>query len=104
MNIFTHYSIQQAFNHIDTLVERAKELGFNQLPITDLHTLSGCPEFLKECKKHKIKPILGCTFRLGPNQEDLVTLFAKNKNGWKNLIKLDSTLIKLRGHHVRRRH
>lgn len=84
--VYTHYSIQEAFCHIDELVKKASELGFEQLCITDKHSLSGCLEFMGECKKHNIKPILGCDFRLYDG--NCVTLIAKNINGWYNLVKI----------------
>lgn len=46
-----------------------------------------CSIFYKECINHDIKPILGCSF-------DNFSLFAKNKDGWFDLIKLVSSLDK----------
>lgn len=85
-NIYSHYSIKESFCHIKDLVVRAKELGYTSLVLTDKNSLSGCPEFVRECTKHEIKPILGCEYTLNDNAS--VTVIARNKNGWKKLIKL----------------
>lgn len=83
-NIYSHYSIQESFCHIKDLVERAADLGYKSLVLTDKNSLSGCPEFAKECKKKKIKPILGCEYRISDSSE--ITIVARNKEGWKKLI------------------
>lgn len=86
LKTYSHYSIQQSFNHIDDLCKRAIKLQYQCLTLTDKHSLSGCPEFIRNCKKNKIKPIIGCDFNT--NNGESVTLYAKNKNGWYSLIKI----------------
>lgn len=95
--ILSHYSLQKSIIQIDDLVAKAKELKLAALPLTDINSLSGCPELIQLLEKHnkkaeqKIKPVLGLTifihFEGKPNE---VILYAKNKNGWKNLIKIVS--------------
>jgi len=46
------------------MVERAKELGFKSIALTDTMTISGLPAFSSACKKHDITPVLGCTLRV----------------------------------------
>lgn len=84
-------------------VSKLKEKGINSVAITDHGTLSGSYEFYKECKKAKIKPIIGMEAYWTLNhketkQDDLgrsrpnyhMIILAKNKLGFKNLMKLSS--------------
>ena len=45
----------------------------------------GVMEFTQVCKKYNIKPIIGLELRIN---DSLVLLYAKNIDGYKNLIKL----------------
>jgi DNA polymerase-3 subunit alpha len=81
---FTHYSLQYGFSKPKELVKKCLEYGYEYCGITDLKTVSGCVEFYKECKKFGIKPILGMSLDKDTH------LFAKNKSGWKELIKIHS--------------
>lgn len=96
-NVYSHYSIEESFCHIKDLVERAKTLGYTSFVLTDKNSLSGCSEFSRLCKKNKMKPILGCEFSLENNQT--ITIIAKNKQGWQNLIfllgKLSNNILDL---------
>lgn len=59
LHIHTSYSFLDGYCHIPKLVSRAKELGMESLAITDHNHMGGIYEFLQECKKQDIKPILG---------------------------------------------
>lgn len=95
--LFSDYSIQKAFGHIDEYVKKAGSLGLPALCITDYNSVSGCIEFLSEIKKYnelnanKIKPILGATLHCYKDDKffDVVCL-CKNKSGWYELVKLIS--------------
>lgn len=89
-HVHSHYSLQQAFSHIDDLIKRAKDVDIKTLCLTDIHSLSGSAEFIKECKDNNIQPVLGCEFRvdLGDNGVGNICLLARNKDGWLNLIKI----------------
>lgn len=77
----SHFSILKAYGTPKEIVQRAIELGYNYCALTDYKSISGCIDFYEECKKNKIKPILGCDF-------GDFTLLAKNKAGWNELILL----------------
>ena len=59
--IYSHYSLQEAFCHLDDLVKRAGELRLPGLCLTDQNSVSGAIEFFDEITKwnksnnHKIK-------------------------------------------------
>jgi DNA polymerase-3 subunit alpha len=81
-------------------VQRAKSLGLSALGMTDHGNIFGHIAHWAECKKAKIKPILGSELyithkpaqikdKYNRNNSHMV-VWAKNKNGWLNLIKLIS--------------
>lgn len=83
---------------ITNMLDRAKELGFESIALTNHGNVFGIPEFYQECQKRGIKSILGCEFYLVDNVErsrdekdrhahHLVVL-AENETGWKNICKL----------------
>lgn len=79
----THFSVRQAFSKPDDLVKRAKEIGLNYCGICDINTLAGVVEFVEACDKYDIMAIIGVT--VGDRH-----IFARNYNGWKQLILLVS--------------
>jgi DNA polymerase-3 subunit alpha len=82
---YTHYSLLRGFSKPEELVEKCKDNGYIACGIADHKTISGCVSFYKACKKANIKAILGCSF------DDFI-LFAKNKDGWNDLIEIVSSL------------
>ena len=82
---FTHYSLLKGYSKPAELAQKCKENGYPACGICDYKTLSGAVAFYKACKKQGIKPIIGCSF-------DFATLFAKNKDGWYELIEMVSSL------------
>lgn len=75
----------KGFSKPDELVEKCKANGYAACGIADYKTISGCVSFFQACVKAKIKPILGCSF-------DSFKVFAKNHNGWHDLIELVSSI------------
>ena len=89
LQVKTSYSILNSLCDIDKLATLAREHGYEALAITDEGNMFGVMEFISACKKNNIKPIIGIELRIN---EALVLLYAKNMNGYKNLIKL-STIV-----------
>ena len=86
----THYSLLRGLSKPNKLISKAKSYGYKSIGLTD-YGISGAIEFNLECKKTDIKPILGTKLRINHNNNfGLITLLAKNKNGWKNIIRLTS--------------
>ena len=103
LNLHSEYSIQDGLIRINELANKASELDFESLAITDLSNLFGFIKFYKELRKKGIKPICGSDFiLLGENTSPgNLQLLAKNHNGYKNLIRLISkahTTGKVNGH------
>ena len=85
LQVKTNYSILNSLNDIKKLVKLAKEYGYQSLAITDEGNMFGVMEFFLECKDNNIKPIIGLELDIF---ETVLLLYAKNKDGYKNLIKL----------------
>ena len=84
LNCKTHFSLLKGFSRCDQLIAKCKEYGYTACGIADIKTISGAVDFHQNCKKQGVKPIIGCDF------EDFI-LYAKNKDGWFDLIKYVST-------------
>ena len=89
LQVKTSYSILGSLNDIPKLVDLAVNYGYTSLAITDEGNMFGVMEFYNECKKRKIKPIIGLELTL---LDTKILLYAKDINGYKNLIKL-STIV-----------
>ena len=105
----SHYSLQDAACTIDALIEAAKKNEMNALALTDHGVMYGISEFYKKAKKAGIKPIVGMEAYIvmegsrfdrgngnaktgNKKQRDYnhLVLLAKNKTGYKNLVKLST--------------
>ncbi len=85
LQVKTSYSILDSLNDIKKLVNKAYNYGYKALAITDTSNMFGVMEFYQECKKYNIKAIIGVELHIF---EYVVLLYAKNIEGYKNLIKL----------------
>ena len=74
LHLHTEFSLLDGACRIEQLVLRAKELGMQSLAITDHGNMYGAVDFYKACKKHGIKPIIGCEVYVAPR-----TRFDKEK-------------------------
>lgn len=103
LHCHTQYSLLDGANRIPDLVKKTKELGMNSLAITDHGNLYGALEFYSKCKDAGINPILGYEAYIAPGSRFEkggasrskeasyhLTLLAKNRTGFQNLIKLAS--------------
>ena len=68
---------------IQDLVGRAAALGYSTLPLTDINTTMGVPDFVFECKKNGLRPVAGVEVRNG--SQLLYVALAKNNRGFGEL-------------------
>lgn len=72
---------------IDELIKFAKSYNYKALSIVD-NNMFGVMEFYKKCLQNDIKPIIGLEVKLDNN----LVLYAKNYNGYKNLLKISTIM------------
>ncbi|MEI2400971.1 PHP domain-containing protein, partial [Paenibacillus phytohabitans] len=99
---FVHLQVQSAYSllssaaKVEALVEKASNLGFKALALTDENVMYGAIAFYKECRKRGIKPIIGLTASVLSEAEENtsypVVLLAKNNKGYQNLLKISSAI------------
>ncbi len=65
------------------LVSKAAALGYAVLPLTDINTTMGAADFVTECQKQGIRPVVGVEVRNG--NELLYVALAKNNSGFAEL-------------------
>ena len=82
---FTHYSLLKGFSKPRELANKCHKNGYSSCGIADYKSVSGAIAFYKACIKNDIKPIIGCSF-------DSFSLFAKNRDGWFDLIQIVSSI------------
>ncbi|WP_251549557.1 DNA polymerase III subunit alpha [Neobacillus muris] len=96
LHVYSAYSLLTSTASVPKLVESARSKGFQALALTDRNVMYGAIEFYKLCKQNKIKPIIGLTADVESicteNEAFPLVLLAENNEGFKNLIKISSTL------------
>ncbi|WP_025209441.1 DNA polymerase III subunit alpha [Hippea sp. KM1] len=94
----SEYSLLDGASRIKYMVEKAKNSGMEAVALTDHGNMFGALEFYKTAKSNGIKPILGFEGYISPTTLDdrdvkgnyHITLLAKNKKGYENLMYLCS--------------
>ncbi len=104
-HLHTHseYSLLDGANRIEELVGHVKKLGMDSLAVTDHGNMHAAWSFYEEAKAQQIRPILGFEAYLayGPRQArekpswapsaySHLVLLARNRAGYKNLVRLTS--------------
>lgn len=100
LHLHSEYSLLDGACRISEIPLRIKECNQNAVAITDHGNMYGVMEFYKVCKKHGIKPIIGCEVyvatssrfdkRSNVDSYHHLVLLCKNMTGYKNLIYLVS--------------
>ncbi|HEY1834443.1 MAG TPA: DNA polymerase III subunit alpha [Solirubrobacteraceae bacterium] len=102
LHVHSEYSLLDGACKIEALAQRAAEFGQPALGLTDHGVMNGAVELYGACRKHDVKPIIGCEIYLvddhtatgvggGPKRErNHLTLLASSDEGYRNLVKLCS--------------
>src|SRR3989449_7872293 len=99
LHVHSEYSLLDGACKIDALAARAAEFGQPALGLTDHGVMNGAVELYKACRKHGVKPILGCEIYLvddhtasasARTERNHLTLLAADDAGYGNLVKLSS--------------
>ena len=113
LHIHSYYSLLDGLSPPEAYVKKAVEQGSPAMGLTDHGAMHGCIEFYKACKKHKIKPILGCEAYIAfnkltdkrhqiDNKRTHVVLLAETQEGYENLLKM-TTIAHLEGYYYKPR-
>jgi len=87
----TQYSVCEGALRISDLAKHCKEKKIRSIGLCDSFNLCGALEFSESIAKSKTQPIIGSQINIRHNEhKGKIPLFAKNLEGYKNLIKLSS--------------
>mgnify|MGYP001255373907 CR=1 FL=1 len=94
LRVRTEFSLVDSIIRIKGLVKRLQKLEMPACGVTDLTNYFGLIKFYKATQGAGIKPVCGCDFLVRGEEEDaqahLITLFAQNNAGYKNIVELIS--------------
>lgn len=94
LQVMSSYTLLQSTITIDSLIEAAKNRGYDAIALTDRNVLYGAVEFYEKAKSAGIKPIIGLTLDIKgiQNEEETypLVLLAKNKAGYQQLVALST--------------
>src|SRR6266542_3565117 len=115
LHLHTEYSLLDGACRLDRLMDKAHELKFPALTITDHGVLYGAIDFYQAACNKGIKPIIGCEVYVAPGSrfdkkttsggKDVyhhLVLLAKDETGYQNLIRL-ATAAHLEGYYYKPR-
>jgi DNA polymerase III subunit alpha len=101
LHLHTEYSLLDGACRLDRLIDKAHDLRFPSLAITDHGVLFGAIDFYQAARNKGIKPIIGCEVYVAPGSRlekkssnggrdvyNHLVLLAKDETGYKNLVKL----------------
>ena len=86
IKVTTEYSLLESLIKIDELMSFCKENNISACGMCD-NNLFGAIEFYEKCLKNNIKPLIGLEIKVTNLK---LYLYAKNYNGYQNLIKLNT--------------
>lgn len=90
---YSGYSLLKSTCSIEALVNRAEELQYTTIALTDERFLYGAYSFYHLCKKKGIKPILGVhAFVEKDSTVFEMLLYATNEEGFQNVMKISSAM------------
>ncbi|MDC0219641.1 DNA polymerase III subunit alpha, partial [Verrucomicrobia bacterium] len=116
LHVHSEFSMLDGACRLDKLVDRAAELEFPALAITDHGVMHGVVDFYEKAHAAGVKPIIGCEVYIAPdsrfdkkansrgskNGYNHLLLLAENEAGYKNLVRL-TTAAHLEGFYYKPR-
>lgn len=82
LRTFSFFSFLRAVSSPEELACRASQLGHSALCLTDWNGVYGAVQLQQACKKHKLKPLIGCTVAVA---DSTVSIIAKNAAGYHSM-------------------
>jgi DNA polymerase-3 subunit alpha len=100
LGVHSGYELMRSLGTYKKWVAKAKFLGVKSLAICENNTLAGALVFQKTCLNNDIKPIFGMEFNVSSGENEFsVKAYAKNFEGWQNLLKINDR-INVGGEHI----
>ncbi len=103
LHVHSEYSLLDGAARLEKLVQKAKDLRFPAIALTDHGNMFGAIDFYLAAQKAGVKPILGCELYVAPGSRrergsqdggyegaNHLTVLVRNRSGYQNLIKLVS--------------
>ena len=90
IRMHSEYSVSDGVARLsgDSVIAKAAELDIFALGITDVGNMFGAVKFHQSCRKHGIKPVIGCEVPiLNGSSKSHMLLYCMNYDGYKNLNK-----------------
>ena len=90
----SYYGFSESLLAPEIIIEKALKNNIHTLGLTDHRYLTGAIPFFEACTNANIKPILGLEIDFAyENYQGLLTLFAKDRQGWSNLCRLSTHML-----------
>ena len=106
-DVCSAYSMGNSICQIPRLVRKAREMEFPAFALTDRNCMYGVAEFHAACHSQRtsvywslppIKPIIGRSVAATMNEKHhVIRLYAKNKTGYRNLVRISSAEVQPQG-------
>src|SRR5574341_289572 len=103
LHVHSEYSLLDGAAQLEKLVQKAKDLRFPAIALTDHGNLFGAIDFYLAAQRAGVKPILGCELYVAPGSRrergsqdggyegaNHLTVLVRDRHGYENLIKLVS--------------
>lgn len=98
LHLHTEYSLLDGAVKVNNLVDTMVKNGIDCCAVTDHGNMYACLHFAQACVKKGLKYIIGCELyatddyheKNPTTKTEHIVLLAKNKTGYKNIVKLDS--------------
>ncbi|HWX75524.1 MAG TPA: DNA polymerase III subunit alpha, partial [Solirubrobacteraceae bacterium] len=99
LHVHSEYSLLDGACKIEELAARAASFGQPAIGLTDHGVMNGAVELHNACRKHGVKPIVGCEIYFVDDHKSAahersernhLTLLAATDEGYRNLVKLSS--------------
>lgn len=111
LDVRSSYSMGDSICTVPRLVCKAREMGFPAIALTDRNFMFGAAEFHAACHSERqsvycglppIKPIIGQSIVVAIHEKrHVIHLYAKNKIGYRNLLRISSAEVEPQGAHDR---
>ena len=107
LDVRSSYSMGDSICAVPRLVCKAREMGFPAIALTDRNFMFGAAEFHAACRSQwikfggdypSIKPIIGRSVTATIDEKrHVIHLYAKNKIGYRNLVRISSAEVQTQG-------